>query len=266
MTPILVFDIETVPDLDGLRRVHGVPAAVDDAGLAAWIAQQRRTQTGGDFVQLQYQRIVAIACALRDDSGLRVWSLGDAADPEAELVRRFFDGIDRYTPQLVSWNGAGFDLPVLHYRALVHGVSAGRYWDWGDDDKEFRFNNYLGRYHTRHCDLMDVLAAYQPRASAGLDVMARLCGFPGKVGMDGRAVSAAVRAGELESVRRYCETDVMNTYLLYQRFRLLRGVLSAGEYAKEVALAREKIGATGAVHWMEFLAAWDANAVGGSPS
>ena len=260
MTPILVFDLETVPDVDGLRRVHRVPSAVDDEALLAWVTQQRRAQTGGDFVQLQFQRIVAISCALRDASGFRVWSLGDAADPEPELVRRFFDGIERYTPQLVSWNGGGFDLPVLHYRALLHGISAGRYWEWGDEDKEFRYNNYLSRYHTRHCDLMDILSAYQPRAAAGLDVMARLCGFPGKLGMDGGSVLAQVRAGELDAVRRYCETDVLNTYLLYRRFQLLRGVLSAGEYAHEIALARERIAATGAVHWIEFLAAWDANA------
>ena len=100
---------------------------------------------------------------------------------------------------------------------------------------------------------------YQPRANAGLDAMARLCGFPGKLGMDGGEVHAAVQAGRLDEVRRYCETDVMNTYLLFLRFRLLRGELTAGEYAKEVSLAREKIAATGAPHWQEFVAAWDAN-------
>src|SRR5947208_7804359 len=70
-------------------------------------------------------------------------------------MRRFFEGIERYTPQLVSWNGGAFDLPVLQYRALMHGVGAARYWDWGDDDRDFRFNNYLARFHTRHLDLMD---------------------------------------------------------------------------------------------------------------
>lgn len=260
MTPILVFDIETVPDITGLRRVHGIGAEVDDDGVLAWATQQRRAQSGNDFLALPYQRVVAISCALREGSGFRVWSLGDLDDAEPELIRRFFDGIDRYTPQLVSWNGGGFDLPVLHYRSLLHGIPAGRYWDWGDDDREFRYNNYLSRYHTRHLDLMDVLAMYQPRASAGLDVMARLCGFPGKLGMDGSAVHAAVRAGELDAVRRYCETDVMNTYLLYLRFQLLRGALAAGEYAKEVSFARERIAATGAAHWTEFVTAWDANA------
>ena len=153
------------------------------------------------------------------DARFRVWSLGEPGDPEAELIRRFFDGIDRYTPQLVSWNGGGFDLPVLNHRALIHGVAAARFWDWGDDDRDFKFNNYLGRYHTRHLDLMDVLAMYQPRANAGLDAMARLCGFPGKLGMDGSEVHAAFRGGKIDEIRSYCETDVMNTYLLYLRFQ-----------------------------------------------
>src|SRR4029079_11847043 len=144
------------------------------------------TVTG--FLQHQFQRVVAIACALREGHSFTVWSLGGVDDDEPELIRRFFDGIERYTPQLVSWNGGGFDLPVLHYRSMIHGVAATKYWDWGDGDQEFKFNSYLGRYHTRHIDLMDVLAAFQPRVFAGLDVMARLCGFPGKLGLSGRQV------------------------------------------------------------------------------
>jgi predicted PolB exonuclease-like 3'-5' exonuclease len=260
MTPTLVFDIETVPDVAGLRRLHRLPAALSDTDVLSWAGQQRRAAIGNDFLPLYLQRVVAIACALREGSTFRVWSLGDAADPEAELIRRFFDGIDRYTPQLVSWNGGGFDLPVLNQRALIHGVVGTKFWDSGDDDREFKFNNYLARYHTRHLDLMDVLAMYQPRATAGLDAMARLCGFPGKVGMDGSEVSAAYRAGRVGDIRRYCETDTMNTYLLYLRFQQLRGALSPGEYAAEVSLAREKIVSYREPHWQEFIAAWDANA------
>jgi len=260
MTPTLVFDIETIPDVAGLRRLHRLPAALADADVLAWAMHQRRIATGGEFLPLHLQSVVAIACALREGKAFRVWSLGDASDPEPELIRRFYDGIDRYTPQLVSWNGGGFDLPVLNYRALIHGVTAAKFWDWGDDDRDFKFNSYLGRYHTRHLDLMDVLAMYQPRAFVGLDAMARLAGFPGKVGMDGAEVYAAYQAGRHDEIRRYCETDVMNTYLLYLRFQQLRGTLSAGQYAAEVSLAREKIAATGQPHWQEFLAAWNANA------
>lgn len=259
MTPILVFDIETIPDVAGLRRVHGLPTTLDDVAVLDWALQQRRQQTGGDFLPLYLHRVVAIACALRDDNGFRIGSVGDIDDAEPELIQKFLEVIDKRTPQLVSWNGGGFDLPVLNHRALIHGGTAARFWDWGDDDREFKWNSYLGRYHTRHLDLMDVLAMYQPRANAPLDAMARLCGFPGKLGMDGSAVHAAVLAGRLDDVRRYCETDVLNTYLLYLRFRKLRGELAAGEYARELALARERVAAAGQAHWDEFIAAWDAN-------
>jgi len=195
---------------------------------------------------------------LRANDLLKVWSLGTLESSEQELVERFFDGIERYSPNLVSWNGSGFDLPVLQHRALICGACAARYWDWGDEDREFKFNNYLGRFHTRHIDLMDVLAGFQLRASAPLDAMARLCGFPGKLGMNGSEVAAAVARGEIADVRNYCETDVVNTLLLYQRFRLMRGELSAGEYATEIGLIRERIAASDAAHWKAFIAAWDA--------
>ena len=186
--------------------------------------------------------------------------MGETGDAEPELIRRFFDGIERYAPQLVSWNGGGFDLPVLNHRSLIYGVSASRYWDWGEDDRDFRFNNYLNRYHTRHLDLMDVLASFQLRAGAGLHAMARLCGFPGKLGFDGAEVYSAYAAGKIEAIRRYCETDALNTYLLYLRFQQIRGVFSAGQYAAEISLARDKIAASKEPHWREFIDAWDAGA------
>ena len=263
MIPLLVFDIETVPDVAGIRRVHDIGDAIDDAGVLDWFLQRRRATTGSDFAPLHLQKVVAIACALRDAAGIRVWSIGDPGDPEPELIRRFFDGVEKYTPQLVSWNGGGFDLPVLNHRALIHGITASRYWDWGDDDKEFRFNNYLARFHTRHLDLMDVMAQFQVRASAGLDAVARLSGFPGKLGMDGSVVGAAIAAGRIADVRSYCECDVLNTYLVYQRFRLMRGEIDAGEYAREISLVRERVGGSDAAHWRAFVAKWDGAPGGG---
>ena len=258
--PILVFDIETVPDIAGLRRSRELPRQLSDDDVLDVSVQQQRARNGSEFLPIHLQKIVAIACALREGQSFRIWSLGEPGDGEPELIRRFFDGIERYTPQLVSWNGSGFDLSVLHHRAMIHAVAAPRYWDSGDDDREFRYNNYLNRYHTRHLDLMEVLACYSSRSFASLDAMARLCGFPGKLGMNGGDVLAAIQRGRIDDVRNYCETDVLNTYLLYLRFQLMRGTLTAGEYASEVSLAREKISSNGAPHWREFIAAWDANA------
>jgi len=256
MTPILAFDIETVPDVAGLRRVWDLDPEVSDAAVVDLVSQRRRQATGSDFMPPHLQRVVAISCALRSGDGVQVWSLGAAEDAEAALVARFFDGIERYTPQLVSWNGSTFDLPVLHYRAFVHGVPGARYWDLGDNDRDFRFNNYQSRFHTRHVDLMDALAGYQNRAWAPLDDMARMCGLPGKLGMDGSKVHDAFQRGEIEAIRAYCETDAANTYLLFQRFQLIRGVLDASAYAREVALFRDWVGAQGAEHWKQFAAAW----------
>ena len=256
MIPVLVFDIETVPDVAGLRRIWDLPPEVSDAGVVDLVTQRRRQATGNDFLPAHVQRVVAISCALRSDEGMRVWSLGAAGEPEAQLVRRFFDGIEKYTPQLVSWNGSGFDLPVLHYRALVHGIPGCCYWDQGENDREFKFNNYLSRFHARHTDLMDVLAGYVNRAWAPLDEVAQLCGLPGKLGMDGSQVFEAFKRGELAAIRDYCETDVANTYLLYLRFQLIRGALDAAGYEREVAVFRDWLAQQSSPHWVQFRDAW----------
>lgn len=262
MQSTLVFDIETVPDVTGFAQLHDLDTRLLSVAEIAEMALLARRQTSGsDFMPLHLHRIVAISCVLRcaDAMGgdqLKVWSLGDAQSSEAELIQRFYDGIERYTPQLVSWNGGGFDLPVLHYRGLIHGIAASRYWDWGDDDKEFKWNSYLGRYHTRHLDLMDVLAMYQPRACAPLDQMAKLCGFPGKLGMDGSRVFEAFQQGQIDAIRHYCETDVMNTWLVYLRFQKMRGTLSESAYTAEIELTRATVSGNPATHWQEFLAAW----------
>jgi predicted PolB exonuclease-like 3'-5' exonuclease len=192
----------------------------------------------------------------RDDKGFRVRCLGQAEDTEPVLLSSFFKTIERYTPKLISWNGSGFDLPVLHYRTLIHGIAAPRYWDMGEDDKDFRYNNYLSRYHTRHLDLMDVLAKYNGRGNAPLDDLAKLCGFPGKLGMDGSQVWDAWSNGRANEVRAYCETDVVNTWLVYCRFRLIRGELDQIAYQAEVDLVRSTLQASAEPHWAEYLAAW----------
>ena len=260
MKPTLVFDIETIPDVAGLRRLHGLPADMSDAEVAELAFQQRRAQNNSDFLPHYLQRVATISCVLRSGDALKVWSLSEPEQGEGEIIQRFFDGVEKFTPQLVSWNGGGFDLPVLHYRGLVHGVTAPRYWDMGDgdygDSRDFKWNNYISRYHTRHLDLMDLLALYQPRANAPLDELAKLMGLPGKLGMDGGAVWGAWQQGRVDEIRDYCETDVANTYLVFLRFQQMRGVLTPAEHDREVAFVKEQLAALGLPHWRQFLDAW----------
>jgi len=249
------FDIETIPDVDFGRRYYELDGLSDEDVVKAMTFKHEQA-TGSDFLPLHQHRIVAISVALRSGDTFRVWTLGDEDADEAELVERFFDGIDKYSPDLVSWNGGGFDLPVLHYRAMRHGVQAPRYWETGENDREFRYNNYLSRFHWRHIDLMDVLSGFQPRGRASLDQMAVLLGFPGKLGMSGAKVWDRYQAGALAEIRDYCETDVLNTWLLYLVFEHMRGTLDDKGLEREYALVRETLASTRKPHLDEFLAAW----------
>jgi len=251
----LVFDIETVPDVAFGRQYLELGDLSDEHAAQAMFAR-RRQQTGGDFLPLHQHRVVAISCAMRSRDSFRVWTLGEPGSGEDELVGRFFEGIERYTPDLVSWNGAGFDLPVLHYRALRHGIQAARYWEIGDEDRDWRFNNYLGRFHWRHVDLMDVLAGYQMRAAARLDEIAVLLGFPGKLGMSGADVWDAFLESRIGDIRDYCETDVLNTWLVYLRFQRMRGRLTAAEHAAEEVRVAEYLAGEDRPHFRKFLEAW----------
>jgi len=257
--PVLVFDIETIPDIAGLRALRGAsPDTTDEQVHAAWLAE-RKEHGQSDFMPLHLQRVLVISCVFRNAEGLRIHSFVDRdGQSEGKIIQTFFNTVEKHVPQLVSWNGGGFDLPVLHYRGLQHGVVADKYWDLGDDDRDFKWNNYIGRYHMRHLDLMDLLAMYQPKNNAPLDAMAKLCGFPGKLGMDGSAVYPAYLDGKLEDIRRYCETDVMNTYLLYSRFQKMRGGFLEKEYEQEIALVKDTLGnlASAEPHWDEYLNAW----------
>lgn len=256
---ILVFDIETVPDIESGKRLYDLAGLSDEAAVEL-MCHQRRQETDGksEFMRHYLHQVVAISVVLKTPEQLKVWSLGEARADEKEIIRRFFEGVERYSPTLVSWNGGGFDLPVLHYRALLHGVSAPRYWEHGDEDQGFRWNNYLSRFHHRHTDLMDVLAGYVPQCRAPLDPLARILGFPGKLGMDGDKVREAYYAGQIEAIRNYCETDALNTYLIYLRYELIRGRLTEDAWRAECARLREVLEAENKAHLREFLAAWPA--------
>jgi predicted PolB exonuclease-like 3'-5' exonuclease len=253
---IFVFDIETIPDVAAGRRLYDLDD-LDDKNVGRVMFHKRAEESGGsEFLRHHLHRIVAISVVLRTPDKFKVWTLGEADSPEEEILTRFFDGIDRFTPTLVSWNGSGFDLPVIHYRSLLHGIQAPRYWDTGSDDKNFKWNNYLSRFHERHTDVMDVLAGYQPRATARLDEIATLLGFPGKMGMSGAKVWDNYLDGDINGIRNYCETDVLNTYLVYQRFQLIRGHINHTEYAAVCEQARAELNDENKPHLNEFLESW----------
>jgi predicted PolB exonuclease-like 3'-5' exonuclease len=257
MTPVLAFDVETVPDCAGIRKLYGLPQDLPDGDVAEIAFQKRRVASGGsDFLPPHLQQVIVISCVLRDDDGVRVFSIGEPEAKEGPAIQRFFEGINKYLPQIVSWNGRGFDLPVLVARGLIHGVTAACFWDTGADNKDMKWSNYINRFHDRHLDLMDVLSMYGARGSP-LDEIARLSGLPGKLGVGGGAVWDSYRSGEIAAIRDYCEADCANTYLLFLRLQLMRCAFTAERYASECALLRATLDKRPEPHWRKFLSLWN---------
>jgi len=257
---VLVFDIETVPDIAGGKIIYDLQG-LDDESTSKALFHLQKQKTGSDFLPLHLQKIVAISVVYRgmgDDMGheVSVRSLGDENSTEAELLTLFFKEIEQRTPTIVSWNGSSFDLPVVHYRTLKNKVSAPGYWEKGDNNSAFRHDNYLSRYHQRHTDLKDVLASYNHKAVASLQDISMLLGFPGKMGMDGSQVWGEYQNGNLSGIRNYCETDVLNTYLIYLRYQLMRGELDNEELETEFTLLRDVLDQSGKSHLEEFSKFW----------
>ncbi|HEX2730341.1 MAG TPA: 3'-5' exonuclease [Polyangiaceae bacterium] len=151
----------------------------------------------------------------------RLGILGDNKD-EAEMLGDLARFLDKQRPTLVTFNGRGFDLPVLASRCLRHGQSFGYYYR--ERDVRYRFSP------DGHMDLMDFMSDFGAAKRTRLDLMARICGMPGKVGVDGKDVGPLVHAGRLEEVKNYCLCDVVQTAGVFLRVQLLRGELERATY------------------------------------
>jgi 3'-5' exonuclease len=144
------------------------------------------------------------------------------------LIASFVDRIAALSPQLVTFNGSSFDLPVLRYRAMVHGVAA----------PGLAARPYFHRYTDDAIDLCDVLSSFSSQAKATLHELCRVMGLLGKPdGMTGAEVEKYYRDGHIREIAEYCESDVLNTYRVWLRYELFRGRLSEPEYqASEATL------------------------------
>ncbi|MEH6455764.1 MAG: 3'-5' exonuclease [Cocleimonas sp.] len=258
---VLVFNIETIPDIDGGQRINNLQG-LDDKSTAKALFHLRKQQSGSSELPLYLQRIASISVVYRgmgDDMNheVSVRSLGDKKSTEAELLTLFFAEIKQRTPTLVSWNGSSFDLPVIHYRALKNNVSATSYWEKGNNDNDFRDDNYLSRYHDRHTDLMDVLSSYNESLGAPLNDIALMLGFPGKQTMDSSQIWKHYLQGSIDAIRNYGEIGVLNNYLVYLRFQLIRGEINLEELTQEFTLLREKLDQPEQAHLEEFSKAWE---------
>jgi 3'-5' exonuclease len=211
---VIVWDLETVPDLAAAARMLDLPNATN---------ADVREAIGPGFPKHPPHRIVCIGAlvASRQPEGWRVDALGAphiGERSEAKLISDFIEKIGQSRPQLITFNGHSFDLPVLRYRAMVHRLSAAG----------LQVRPYFYRYGEDALDLCDVLGSYVPGAKVKLDEVSKILGLTGKPeGVDGSRVEEMVLAGQIDEVARYCETDVVNTYRVWLVYELFRGAITS---------------------------------------
>jgi predicted PolB exonuclease-like 3'-5' exonuclease len=224
-TSVIVWDIETVPDLRGFAAANGLIGKPDD---------EVRAEMGEKFPKLIYHSIVCIG-ALVAQRQEEHWSVSAVGAPnigersEKEIISAFVKRIADLAPQLVTFNGASFDLPVLRYRAMVCGLAA----------PGLALRSYFNRYTEDAIDLCDVLSSFSFQNKPSLHELCRVMGLPGKPdGIGGAEVERWCREGRVAEVAAYCETDVANTYRVWLRYELFRGRLTeSGLRASEAKLS-----------------------------
>lgn len=181
-----------------------------------------REALGEGFPKHPLHKIVCIGAlvATNQPEGWRMDALGAphiGERPGAQLIRDFVEKIGQLRPQLVAFNGHGFDLPVLRYRAMVNRIAA----------SGLQVRDYFHRYTEDALDLCDILGSYVPGAKVKLDEVSKILGLTGKPqGVDGSRVEEMVNAGQIEAVCRYCESDILNTYRVWLVYELFRGSIT----------------------------------------
>lgn len=217
-----VFDIETRIDKSLLNRVFYRGADLtDDEAYARFQHEQR----GGDFPPVTLHTPISIAVGnVSEEYVLRaVESLALDDYSEERLAREFWRRAERFDGALVSFNGRGFDLPVLELAALRYGIAAPRYFNDPDSARV--------RDGGLHFDIYDYLTNYGARGlRGGLDLLLKLSGLPGKQAVHGASVQTLFDEGRLDAIHRYCRADVIQTYFLFLRVELIRGRIDAQRY------------------------------------
>ena len=213
---VIVWDLETTPNL---------PAAARALGLSERPEDEIREELDEKFPKLPLHKIVCIGAliASRVGEGWQVDALGAphlGQRTEGDLIRDFVSRIESLRPQLVTFNGSSFDLPVLRYRAMINRIAA----------PGLSARPYFHRYYDDAIDLCDVLGSFQSQARTKLDELAKVLDLDGKpTGIKGGNVEEMVAAGGIDEVAWYCETDVLNTYLIWLRYQHFRGAIQEEE-------------------------------------
>ncbi|MFW5751624.1 MAG: 3'-5' exonuclease [Planctomycetota bacterium] len=239
----LVFDVETVSDGRLIQRVRYPDCPeLEPAAAVARHRSELLERTGSDFIPASFALPISVAVAKvgSDHSLLDLVSLDRPRFRPQMIARQFWDGWRHYgQPTFVTFNGRSFDMPVMELAAYRYGLSLPEWFDTsgpGYSHPRNRFN------HALHLDLQEVLTNFgSMRMHGGLDLLATILGKPGKMDTKGHMVQDLWEAGEGERIDDYCMCDVLDTYFVFLRTRVVQGRLACEREAELVAAARELV-------------------------
>ena len=236
----LIFDVETIPDLDYGRRFLNLDGLDnEDIGRAMFFQQQQKT--GKEFLPLYLQKVISISVLTDAEDALELKSLAGNGDNEKLIIQSFYNTLEEEDYCLVTWNGLLFDLPVLNYRALFNQVDASSYWQ-----KE-----------SWHIDVKDSLSDHHPIGQGNLDEVSKGLGFPGKINLQGNQVWDSYLEGNREGISNYCDFDVFNTYLVFLKYQAMIGKLSEDQLSSKLKQFRIMLKDTDEKHFEVFLKRWE---------
>ena len=258
---LFVFDIETIPDTDVLYGLTG-SKTVDILEKRKELEEYSAEVSGGNpFPRQLFHKVVAVSYLVANIKNIEgfeyytvkyVKTISSLRNTEKEIVEKFFNYLSDNMPRIVDYNGKTFDLPVMKYRAMKYGISARNFFNSGD-----KWNNYMYKYSNDwHCDLLDALSDFGASARCKMNEVCALLGLPGKIGVDGSKVATMFDEGKLKEIDDYCETDVLNTYLIYINYMLLLGRITKEDFD---AMNKDLINfmkCENLPHFYEFLEEW----------
>ncbi|MCI6987992.1 MAG: 3'-5' exonuclease [Campylobacter sp.] len=238
---ICVFDTETTPDTAALRATYGYDGSDEEVANIAFEKQLEKSGGVSSFLPVCFHKIVCISAVMADEYGRfdRVSTM--KGDSEKEQLEQFLGFLNSYNPRLISFNGKGFDMPMIMVRAMKYNLSCPAYYEIENRElNKNKWENYRYRYNERfHTDLLDQISDYGAVRGLKLDEVCKTIGAPGKFDTKGDEVTVMYYRGEIEAIKTYCESDTLNTYWLFIKFELLRGNISLEDYANNLSLMSE---------------------------
>jgi hypothetical protein len=239
---LLTFDIETIIDTDLVKRFLSLPESTTQEDCIKAIEKYHLDTTGGNnsFARQMFHKVVTISyveCNIAHDQTLEIYTItnvksgGSENSTEEELIRGFFDYLNKKRPRIVTFNGRGFDVPVLRYRSMMHKIPALWFFQTGN-----KYSNYYSRYSLDwHIDLLEAFSDFGMSARIKMSEVCSLLNIPCKIDTDGSMVWDLFKQNQINQIRNYCEQDALATYMLYLYYSMHQGRISKETFSSSMS-------------------------------